>query len=256
MVDLADQQFSTLGYGFHLDETVLMLESAVENSEQQTVRDYCIANWPQKSIPNKIKMWNHLSKRYFDIDAGKIVSTPFLNMYGKVKSSPQDSLDLIFFQLCHRTPLVFRTLKSLASGSFFNTGEAVFSKYHLDQLLENIFGHIPQSTCERVRQILIKAGRLTLSNSNYFASAYCPSESILGFALYHDAERNGWRAPSTNTIMNQGTIAATFLCNRPLLIAGVNRLAVKGFCEYHRHGNTDQIQLIHHSLEDYVDAWR
>jgi hypothetical protein len=251
-----DNQFTTLGYGFHLDETVLMLESAVESSEQQSVKDYCLANWQQKSMPNKVRMWNHLSKRFFDIEAGRIVQTPFLQMYGKIKNSTRDSLDLIFFQLCRRTPLVFQTLKSLASGSFLNTGEAVFSKYHLDQLLENIFGHVPQSTCERVRQILIKAGRLTLSNSNYSASAYCPSESILGFALYHDAELNGWRAPSTNTVMDQGTIAATFLCNRPLLIAGVNRLAAKGYCEYHRHGNTDQIQLTHQALEDFVNAWK
>jgi hypothetical protein len=41
-----------------------------------------------------------------------------------------------------------------------------------------------------------------------------------------------------------------------LLIAGVNKLATKGHCEYHRHGSTDQVQLIHQSLEEYVDAWR
>lgn len=251
-----DKQFSTLGYGFHLDETVTMLDSAVACSDIEAVKKYCLEEWPQISMPNKIRMWNHLSKRFFDFQAGQIVRTPFLKMYAKIKGSSRDSLDLIFFQLCRRTPVAYQTLQSLASGSFLNTGEAVFSKYHLDQLLEKIFGHIPQSTCERVRQILIKAGRLTFSNSNYFANSYCPSESILGFALYHDAELNGWRAPSTNTVMDQGTVAATFLCNRPLLIAGVNRLATKGHCEYHRHGNTDQIQLIYHTLEDFVNAWK
>jgi hypothetical protein len=251
-----DKQFSTLGYGFHIEETVVMLESAVACSEQQIVKDYCFRTWPQKSMPNKIRMWNHLSKRFFDFEAGQIVCTPFLKMYAKVKGSSRDSLDLIFFQLCRRTPLMYRTLQSLASGSFLNTGEAVFSKYHLDQLLENIFGHVPRSTCERVRQILIKAGRLTLTDSNYSASAYCPAESILGFALYHDAELNGWRAPSTNTVMDQGTVAATFLCNRPMLITGLHRLAAKGHCEYHRHGNTDQIQLTHQTLEEFVNAWK
>jgi hypothetical protein len=251
-----DKKFSTLGYGFHLEETLLMLKSAVDCYDQQAVRDYCLENWLQKSTTNKIRMWSHLSNRFFDIEGGQIVHTPFLEMYSKVKDSPRDSLDLIFFQLCRRTPLVYQTLHSLAAGSFQNTGEAIFSKYHLDQLLENIFGHIPQSTCERVRQILIKAGRLTLINGNYIATAYCPSESILGFGIYHDAEMNGWRAPSTMTMMDQGTFAATFLCNRPLLIAGINRLAAKGHCEYHRHGNTDQVQFIHQSLAEYVNAWK
>lgn len=251
-----EKDFRTLGYGFHLEETVLMLDAAVGCSLQQSVKDYCIEKWPQESMTNKARMWNHLSKRYFNFQAGQIASTPFLKMYAKIKASPRDSLDLIFFQLCLNTPLVYQTLQSLVSGSFQNTGEAVFSKYHLDQLLEKIFGHIPQSTCERVRQILIKAGRLTLSNSNYLASAYCPSEPILGFALYHDAEFNGWRAPSTHTVMDQGTIAAAFLCNKPIFIAGVNRLAAKGHCEYHRHGNTDQIQLTHQTLEDFVYAWK
>ena len=235
---------------------MLMLEHAIVCSDKQSLKDHCLKNWPQNSMPNKVRMWNHLSKRFFDFKGEKIHQTPFLQMYEKVKASSQDSLDLIFHQLCQKTPLIYGTLKHLVSGSFLNTGEAVFSKYHLDQLLENIFGHVPKSTCERVRQILIKSGRLVLSNSNYLATAYCPSESILGFALYHDAEFNGWRAPSTKIIMDQGTLSAIFLCNRPLLIVGIGRLSTKGHCEYHRHGNTDQVQLIHQSLEEYVDAWR
>jgi hypothetical protein len=201
-------------------------------------------------------MWNHLSRRFLEFTSGHIVRTPFLEFYSRIKDSSRDSLDLIFFQLCRKTPVVYQPLCLLVSGSFQNTGEAIFSKYHLDQFLENIFGHIPQSTCEKIRQILIIAGRLSLSNSNYIAQAYCPSESVLGFALYHDAEVNGWRAPSTKTVLDQGTIAATFLCNRPLLIVGINRLAAKGYCEYHKHGNTDQIQLTHHSLENFVNAWK
>lgn len=250
------KKFSTLGYGFHLDETILMLDHAIMCSNKQSLKDYCLQKWPQKSLPNKSRMWNHLSKRFFDFEDSQINHTPFIKMYEKIKSSSQDSLDLIFYQLCQRTPIVYGTLKHLVSGSFLNTGEAVFSKYHLDQLLENIFGHVPKSTCERVRQILLKSGRLLLSNTNYLAKAYCPSESILGFALYHDAEFNGWRAPSTNIVMDQGTLSATFLCNRPLLIVGIGRLSEKGHCEYHRHGNTDQVQLTHQSLKDYVNAWK
>ena len=251
-----DKQFSTLGYGFHLDETIQMLNCALSYQDQQSVREYCLQKWPQKSMPNKIRMWNHLSKRYLDVEFGRIIQTPFLMLYGKIQASFCDSLDLIFLQLCCRTPLIYKTLYSLSTDSFLNTGEAIFSKYHLDQLLENIFGHVPQSTCERVRQILIKAGRLTMSNSNYSAIAYCPSESVLGYVIYQDAELNGWRAPSTTTLMEQGMVAATFLCNRPLLITGVNRLAKQGHCEYQRHGHTDQIQLTHRSLEEFVNAWK
>ena len=152
-----DKQFSTLGYGFHLDETRLMLEHAIVCSDKQSLKDHCLKNWPQKSMPNKIRMWNHLSKRFFDFEADQIHQTPFMKMYDKIKASSQDSLDLIFYQLCQKTPLIYGTLKHLVSGSFVNTGEAVFSKYHLDLLLEDIFGHIPKSTCERVRQILIKS---------------------------------------------------------------------------------------------------
>ena len=67
---------------------------------------------------------------------------------------------------------------------------------------------------------------------------------------------NGWRAPSTNTVIEQGTIAATFLCNKPLLVAGINHLATKGYCEYHRHGNTDQVQLAYQTLEEFINAWK
>jgi hypothetical protein len=251
-----DNQFATLGYGFHLEETRIMLGCALNEISQQSIRDYCIQHWPQKSVPNKVRMWTHLSKRYLDFKAGKILRTPFLKLYGKIYTSERDDLDLIFLQLCGKTAIIFETLRSLVTDSFLNTGEAVFSKYHLDQLLEKIFGHVPQSTCERVRQILIRAGRLRMTDSNYTAKAYCPSESVLGYALYQDGERYGWRAPSTTTIMEQGTIAPAFLCNRSLLIVGVTRLASEGHCEYHRHGHTDQVQLTHRSLEEFVDAWK
>jgi len=250
------KKFATLGYGFHLEETRIMLAFALQQDNQQSVRDYCIQNWPQKSVPNKVRMWNHLSKRYFKIDGGRIVHTPFLKLYGKLAANEQDSLDLIFFKLCCETPVVFESLRALAASSFLNTAEAVFAKYHLDQLLENIFGHVPKSTCERVRQILIKAGRLRLSGNNYTTVAYCPAEPVLGYVLYHDADQNGWCAPSTLTIMEQGTIVPAFLCNRPLLVAATKRLASKGHCEYHQHGQTDQVQLTHHTLEEFVDAWQ
>ena len=144
----------------------------------------------------------------------------------------------------------------MVTDSFLNTGEAVFSRYHLDQLLERKYERMPQSTRDRVRSILVKAGRLKLSKSNYSVITYCPTEAVLGYALYHDASKNGWRAPSTATVINEGTIAPIFMCNRALLIVGINKLATKGHCEYHRHGSTDQVQLIHQSLEEYVDAWR
>lgn len=251
-----EKKFSALGYGFHLEETIQMLDYAVACPDKESLRDYCLDKWPQKSLTNKVRMWNHLSSRYLDFDSGRTVQTPFLKLYEKIRASPQDALDLIFFQLCYKTPLIFQTLRSLATDSFLNTGEAVFSKYHLDQLLENIFGHIPKSTCERICQILIKAGRLTLSNSNYSAKAYCPSESVLGYALYQDAETYGWRAPSTTILMEHGTVTTIFLCNRPLFISGINHLASKGHCEYHQLGQMDQIQLTHRSLEDFVNAWK
>jgi len=49
-----EEQYTTLGYGFHLDETVLMIKSALKFSDLDTVRDYCLENWPQKSVKNKI----------------------------------------------------------------------------------------------------------------------------------------------------------------------------------------------------------
>lgn len=154
------------------------------------------------------------------------------------------------------TPILYETLSLLVTDSFLNTGEAVFSKYHLDQLLEKKYERMPQSTRDRVRSILVKSGKLKLSKSNYKVKTYLPTESILGYAIYFDSLRNGWRAPSTATLMNQSVIAPVFLCNRSLLIAGVNKLSVKGHCEYHRHGQTDQIQLTYQTLEEYVDAWK
>lgn len=251
-----DKQFSTIGYGFHQEETLTLLDAALENSNVQAVRDVCIQRWPQKSEPNKERLWRHLKYRFLEIENNTIVNTSFLRMLRKIRSNEEEVQDLVFFQLCMSTPILFETLSLLVTDSFLNTGEAVFSRYHLDQLLERKYERMPQSTRDRVRSILVKAGRLKLSKSDYSVTTYCPTEAVLGYALYHDASKNCWRAPSTATVINEGTIAPIFMCNRALLIAGVNKLAIKGHCAYHRHGSTDQVQLIHQSLEEYVDAWR
>lgn len=251
-----DKQFSTIGYGLLLKETLILLDAALKSNDVQTVLESCIQHWPQKSESNKKKLWQHLKYHYLEIENNSIQSTPFLTMFRKLRSNDAAVQDLIFFQLCTTTPILFETLSLLVTDSFLNTGEAVFSRYHLDQLLERKYERMPQSTRDRVRSILVKAGRLKLSKSNYSVTTYCPAEAVLGYALYHDASNKGWRAPSTATIINQGTIAPIFMCNRALLIAGVNKLAAMGNCEYHRHGSTDQVQLTHQSLEEYVHAWR
>lgn len=251
-----DKQFSAIGYGFMLEETVILLNAALESNDAQAVRGFCIQRWPQKSESNKEKLWQHMKYRFLEIENGLIKNSAFLKIYRKICANDDAVQDLVFFKLCITTPILFETLSLLVTDSFLNTGEAVFSRYHLDQLLERKYERMPQSTRDRVRSILVKAGRLSLSKSNYSVTTYCPNEAVLGYALYHDALRNGWRAPSTATVIAEGTIAPIFMCNRALLIAGIHKLAVKGHCEYHRHGNTDQVQLIHQSPEEYVDAWR
>lgn len=234
----------------------MFLDFALKSNDQHAVRKSCIESWPQKSESNKEKLWQHMKYRFLEIESGKIIQTPFLKMFGKVRNEDDAVQDLIFFQLCMTTPILFETLSLLVTDSFLNTGEAIFSKYHLDQLLEKKYERMPQSTRDRVRSILVKSGKLKLSKSNYKVQTYLPTESILGYAIYFDSMRNGWRAPSTVTLMNQSVIAPVFLCNRSLLIAGVNKLSIKGHCEYHRHGQSDQVQLTHQTLEDYVDAWK
>lgn len=251
-----DKQFSTIGYGLLLEETLMLLDAALESKDTQVVRNSCIHHWPQKSESNKDKLWQHMKFRFLEIENNSIKDTPFLKMFRKVRANDEAVQDLVFFQLCITTPILLETLSLLVTDSFLNTGEAVFSRYHLDQLLERKYERMPQSTRDRVRSILVKAGRLRLSKSNYSVTTYCPTEAVLGYALYHDASHHAWRAPSTMTVINDGAIAPIFMCNRALLIAGVNKLANKGHCEYHRHGNTDQVQLIYQSLEEYVDAWR
>ena len=251
-----DKAFSTIGYGFLLEETLMLLDYALKSKEQLTVHNSCIQNWSQKSEANKERIWRHLKYRFLEFDKERIVETPFLKMFRKVRNDDKAVQDLIFFQLCMTTPILLEILTLLGTDSFQDTGEAVFSKYHLDQLLEKKYGRMPQSTRNRVQTILVKAGKLKPSKSIYKVKAYLPAESILGYAIYFDSLRNGWRAPSTATLMNQSIIASVFLCNRSLLIAGVNKLSAKGHCEYHRHGQTDQIQLTHQTLEEYVDAWK
>ncbi|MCB2305631.1 hypothetical protein LGL08_00180 [Clostridium estertheticum] len=251
-----EKQFSTLGYGFVLEETVLMLDYAINCLELKKVQEYCIGKWPQKSIANKERLWRHLKYRFFQVVGNNIENTPFLKMYAKIRMNSIGTRDLIFHQLCITTPILFQTLLMLVTDSFLNTGEAVFSNYHLDQLMEQKFGRIPKSTKDRVRKILIDAKRLIKIDLDYHASAYCPTEAVLGYALYYDAEKNGWRAPSTNIVIEQGTVATIFLCNKPFLFAGLNRMVSMGHCEYHRLGQTDQVQFIYNSLEEFVNAWK
>ena len=50
-----DQQFSTIGYGFLLEETLILLDAALDSKDAQVVRTSCIQRWPQKSESNKEK---------------------------------------------------------------------------------------------------------------------------------------------------------------------------------------------------------
>lgn len=250
------KEVATLGYGFHLPESRFMLDQTSKSLDRDEVREACLnEGWPQPSMPNKIRMWTHLSNRYLKVDSGKILETPFLIMYRKLQNHETAQLDLMFYQLCQTTPVVLETLRSLATTTLFTTGQASFTKYHLDQLLTSLFGRITKSTCERIRQILIHAGRFSLKGKTYLARTGCPGEAVLGYALYSDAERYGWRAPSSQAVIDQGDLAPTFLCNRSLLIAGVQRLADRGHCEVLRHGQADQIQLSHKDLRSFVNAW-
>lgn len=251
-------KLSTIGYGYLFEETKTLLDYVVSFPirDIETIWAYCNKTWPQRSEANKKRLWRHLKYRFLKINQDNIVDTPFLRMYKKIRNEDPAVQDLIFFQLCIMTPILYETLSLLVTDSFLNTGEAVFSKYHLDQLLEKKYERFPKSTRDRVRSILVKAGKLELSKSNYIVKAYLPTESILGYAIYFDSLRKGWRAPSTETIINQSVIGPIFLCNKSLLIAGVNKLAANGHCEYHRHGQTDQVQLIHRNLEEYVEAWK
>jgi hypothetical protein len=190
---------------------------------------------------------------YFD--QGRLVETPFISFYRKLSAQDQAKLQLVFFQLCQTTPVVLQTLRSLATSALFTTGQAAFTKYHLDQLLESLFGRVTKSTCERIRQILILMGRLELQGKNYVAGTSCPSDPVLGYGLYADAQKHGWRAPSTSTIVEQGDLCPTFLCSRPLLVVGLQRLSSRGACEFHKHAQTDQVQLTYPSLEHYVNVW-
>jgi hypothetical protein len=144
----------------------------------------------------------------------------------------------------------------LAQDALLDTGSATFTKFHLDQILTSLFGRLTKSTSERVLQILREAGCLQKKGQEYVVTSSCPSDSVLGYGLYADAERHGWRAPSSHVVLGESDITAAFLCNRPLLVGGVQRLARLGHCDYHTHGSTDQIQLIHQNLQEFVDAWK
>jgi hypothetical protein len=231
-----------------------MLDLARGERHLDGLRAMCIKMWPQKSTTNKVKMWNHLSRRYLVVDDGSVSLTPFLQMYNGLNSD-REKLDLVFLQLCHSTPLLLDVLRSLAKDTLLNTGSASFTKYHLDQILASHFGHVTKSTSERVRQILCESGRLRQEGQTYLATSSCPPPAVLAYGLYADAAQHGWRAPSTAVVLADSDVAATFLCNRPLLIGGIEELARRGHCEYHIHGNTDQIQLFHSGLQEFVYAW-
>jgi hypothetical protein len=248
------ERVATLGYGYHLPETKVMLGLACQDQRRDTVREACIKQWPQASATNKEKMWSHLSRRFLEVDGDKIIVTPFLQMYGGLKRE-QEKLDLIFYQLCQSTPLLLAVLRSLAKDKLLDTGTASFTKFHLDQILESHFGHVTRSTSERVRQILRESGRLRQDGPSYLATGSCPSDAVLGFGIYADANHHGWRAPSTAVILLDSDVTAAFLCTRPLLIGGIDRLARQGHCDYHTHGTTDQVQLVYTSLQEFVNAW-
>jgi hypothetical protein len=248
--------FATLGYGFHREESVFLLDAALRIPDREGLREACVDAWPQRSATNKSRMWIHLANRYLVFEDDRAVATPFLRLFQKLHGNDQAALDLMFFRLCQTTPVVLATLRALTTDALRSTGQASFTKYHLDQLLESIFGRVTKSTCERVRQILIHAGRLKLVDKTYVAMADCPATAVLGYALYTEAGSEGWRAPSSAALLERSDLAAAFLCSRPLLVNGLQSLSGAGHCAYHRHGQTDQIQLIYQDAEEFVDAWQ
>ena len=121
-----DKQFSTIGYGFLLEETIILLDAAWLSSDVHSVRSSCIQCWPQKSESNKEKLWQHMRYRFLEIENNSIKNTSFLNMFRKIRSCDEAIQDLVFFQLCITTPILFETLSLLVTDSFLNTGEAFF----------------------------------------------------------------------------------------------------------------------------------
>ena len=197
-----ENNFSTLGYGLLFDETIQLLNSALNIQDVKELRKTCIKLWPQKSEANKERIWRHIKFRFLEINNDKVVLSPFLGFFQKINNDNVSVKDLHFFQLCIKTPILYETLSSLISESFINTGEAHFSNYHLNQLLEKKYKRIPSSTKNRLLSIMIKSKRLKVDKSNYSVIAYCPNEAVLGYGLYHDSLKNGWRSPSSATIIN------------------------------------------------------
>lgn len=72
-----DKQFSTIGYGFLLEETLMLLDAALESNDAQVVRGTCIQRWPQKSESNKEKLWQHMKYRFLEIENNSIKNTSF-----------------------------------------------------------------------------------------------------------------------------------------------------------------------------------
>jgi len=63
-----DKQFSTIGYGFLLEETLMLLDAALKSQDAQLVRNTCIHCWPQKSQTNKEKLWQHMKYRFLELE--------------------------------------------------------------------------------------------------------------------------------------------------------------------------------------------
>ncbi len=156
----------------------MLLDAALQSRDARVIRSSCSHNWPQKSQANKEKLWQHMKYRFLEIEGSFVKETPFLKMFRKIRASDDAVQDLIFFQLCITTPIFLETLSLLVTDSFLNTGEAVFSKYHLDQLLERKYERMPQSTRDRVRSILVKAGRLKLSRLNTLKPLFRQTQNL------------------------------------------------------------------------------
>jgi hypothetical protein len=101
-----DSQFSTIGYGFLLEETLMLLDASLESTDAQVVRGSCIRRWPQKSESNKDKLWQHMKYRFLEIESNAIKNTPFLKMFRKIRTNDEAVQDLVFFQLCIATPIL------------------------------------------------------------------------------------------------------------------------------------------------------
>ena len=54
--------------------------------------------------------------RFLEIESNNIKDTPFLQMFRKIRTNDEAVQDLVFFQLCITTPILFETLSLLLEG--------------------------------------------------------------------------------------------------------------------------------------------